>query len=95
MSSQQLTSSEIKKLRQEIKKINTQIIDLIADRVETAEKIGEHKKAQNIPVYQPEQEQAVLNACHKRANEAGLDGQMVEEIFADIIALSRNAQMSE
>jgi len=95
MPSTQLTSSEIDQLRQQIGDINTEIIQLIADRVEVAEKIGEHKKAKNKSIYQPEREKAVLQSCHKQATEVGLDGEAVEKIFAGIIQLSRKAQQDD
>jgi len=92
MSSTQLTSSEIENLRQQIETINTEIIQLIANRVKIAEKIGEHKKMQNKDVYQPDREKEVLQSCHKQATEVGLDGETIESIFAKVIQLSRQAQ---
>ena len=95
MSSTQLTSSEIENLRQQIEAINTEIIQLIANRVKVAEKIGEHKKAQNKDVYQPDREKEVLQSCHKQATEVGLDGETIESIFAKIIQLSRKSQRDD
>jgi len=91
MSSSTNTTS-IKELRQKIEGINAEIIELIADRVTVAQRIGEQKKDQNMSVYQPKREKRVLRLCKKRAETVGLDKDVIEDIFVRIIELSRSRQ---
>jgi chorismate mutase len=90
MSSSNTTS--IKELRQEIEGINAEIIELIANRVEVAQKIGEQKKKKDISVHQPKREKRVLRLCKEQAETVGLDKGAIEDIFDRIIKLSRKRQ---
>jgi chorismate mutase len=85
-------SQNIESLRDEITQINEKIIDLIAKRIETAEKIGELKKQHNQPIHQPDQEAKVLEFCQQKAREKGVDPNGIESVFTAIIAMSRERQ---
>ncbi|MFW5720734.1 MAG: chorismate mutase [Candidatus Dojkabacteria bacterium] len=79
-------------LRQEIDTIDKSIIDQLKHRIAVAKVIGDYKKANNLPVYQPEREKLVIEAKRELAKQAGLDEELVEKLFTEIIKYCRKIQ---
>lgn len=52
---------DIKELRQEIDLIDKQMKVLFFKRMETAYQIGEYKKANNLPIFDPKREEEIIN----------------------------------
>ena len=82
-------------LRQEVERIDRTLIQLIAERVEIARKIGVVKRERALPTLDPAREAAVVRRAGSLAREAGLDDEDVRYIFWHLIGLSRRAQMEE
>jgi chorismate mutase len=82
-------------LRQEVERIDRTLIELIAERVEIARKIGVVKRDRELPTLDPAREAAVVRRAGSLAREAGLDDEDVRYIFWHLIGLSRRAQMEE
>jgi chorismate mutase len=82
-------------LRQEVERIDRTLIQLIAERVEIARKIGVVKRERELPTLDPAREAAVVRRAGSLAREAGLDDEDVRYIFWHLIGLSRRAQMEE
>ena len=80
----------IEELRQEIDRIDREIIRLYGERMETARRIGEYKREHHLPVTDPQREQTVL----KRAGElaGGENAENVQELFRLLMAQSRARQ---
>ena len=53
-------NDELKELRKEIDRIDKQIISLIDERMKISLKVGETKKKNNIPIFDPEREKEVI-----------------------------------
>ncbi|MEK7652029.1 MAG: chorismate mutase [Patescibacteria group bacterium] len=79
-------------LRSKIKKIDLQVLKLIAQRMAVAEQIGRTKAEFRIPIENAEQERAVMNTILVAAEQAALPADDVTEIFLLIISLSKKMQ---
>ncbi len=86
---------ELDTLRVEVERIDRTLIQLIAERVEVARKIGGVKRERGLPTLDPAREAAVVRRAGSLAREAGLDDEDVRYIFWHLIGLSRRAQMEE
>ncbi len=87
--------AELGEIRIEIERIDRALIDLIAQRVRLARKVGAVKRAAGLPTLDPPREAAVVRRSGALAREAGLDDEDVRYIFWHLIGLSRRAQMEE
>lgn len=80
---------EIKYLRDEIDKIDQQILELILKRREIVRKVGETKKITTTPVYVPDRERAIFNKISER-NKIPMES--IVPIFTEIISFCRVAE---
>jgi len=83
---------EIAVLRDEIDRINTEIVGKIAERVDVALKIGEVKSRYGQPVRDPVRERRLKQKVKELARSYELDDIAVERIFSEIIGLCANAE---
>jgi chorismate mutase len=82
---------EISDWRKKIDELDEQIIQLINQRAEAAQAIGELKKTAELPVYEPQREQAVFE--HVRAvNPGPLDDAELLHVYERIIDVMRTLQ---
>ncbi len=82
----------IEQLRAEIDKLNREIVELLAKRMEVAGEIAEYKKRRGLPAHVPEREKAVIENVKSMAKENGLDEKMAEDVFLKIIEHTRNSE---
>jgi chorismate mutase len=87
--------SELARIRDEIEKIDRSLVELIAQRVQLARRIGAVKRTAGLPTLDPPREAAVVRRAGALAREAGLDDEDVRYIFWHLIGLSRRMQMEE
>ena len=85
-------SNELKRSRDRIDRIDTKILDLLAERQAEVEKVMEFKKANNIPVRHPAREEDMISKRRTMGMEKGLDPDYLEELFRTIIRRSRVEQ---
>ena len=82
---------EISDWRKKIDELDEQIVRLINQRAKAAEAIGELKRAVELPIYEPQREQAVLE--HVRAvNPGPLDDAELLHVYERIIDVMRTLQ---
>lgn len=84
-------ADELASLRNEVDRIDTEILTLINRRLRLATKIGNFKDLQKTPVISPEREHAILERL-RSSNTGPLEDQQLRHIFLDIIAASREIQ---
>ncbi len=60
---------DIKELRKNIDRIDSELVDLIKERMETAAKIGEYKKENGLPIYDAMRERELLDKVAGKAGE--------------------------
>ncbi len=60
---------DIKDLRNDIDRIDKELVSLIRERMETAAKIGQYKKENNMPIYDPARERELYEKVGEMAGE--------------------------
>ena len=82
---------ELTKLREGIDIIDQNILRMLNERAELAEKIGIEKKKQNLPITNENREQQVIQKLIK-LNNGPLSDEAIERIFNKIIFCCRTLQ---
>ena len=79
-------------VRAEISKVDTEIIRLIAQRQQLAEKVARIKIANGRPIHDQPQTAKVLEWVFEQAVESRIDPVAVQKIFEMLIAMSEDRQ---
>ena len=82
----------IEDLRKEIDKLDSELVKLLAKRMDLSVQIGREKKAAGTEIHQKTREMAVLDSAKLLANSLGLSESLVTDIYAIIFAESRRIQ---
>lgn len=85
-------TEEMSPLRNEINRLNEEILEKIRERVRVALRIGEVKKRHGMPVVDRAREEAVLNHVESLAADLGLNPEGVRRVFREIIDLCVKAE---
>ena len=86
---------EIGPLRDEINRLNTEIVERLADRVKIAVEIGAVKSRHGRPIEDRNRETRVYYQVRALAEKAGIDPEDVEKVFREIIELCTQAEREE
>lgn len=86
---------DLSRLREEIGRIDREIVTLVAERVRLAREVGKAKRAAGLPTLDPAREAAVVRSAGALAREAGLVDEEMRSLFWHLIGLSRRAQVEE
>ena len=84
-------NDELKELRKEIDRIDKQIISLIDERMKISLKVGETKKKNNIPIFDPEREKEVIAGKIELLENKELSG-LITTMYNDIMYASKQLQ---
>lgn len=87
--------SELDALRKRIGAVDRELIDLIAERLRLAQKIGAVKERLGLPVMDPAREAEVVRRAAAGAREQGVDPELVRNVLWQIIDQARGVQESE
>lgn len=79
----------LKPIRDEIDKIDEQLIELFTKRMECSKKVAEYKLENGMPIFNEERELAVLD---KVAENAGIYGDSARQLYSTVMELSRALQ---
>ena len=82
---------EISDWREKIDELDVQIVRLINQRAEAARAIGELKRAADLPVYEPQREQAVFDRV-RAANPGPWGDADLLHVYERIIDVMRTLQ---
>jgi chorismate mutase len=85
---------ELTRCREEIERVDNQIVSLLSKRVELARQTGALKRNHGLPILDPRREAQVIRRAVANARAAGLAEEPVREIFWHILGLSRRAQQA-
>lgn len=85
---------DLQQLREKIDAIDSQLLDLLNQRMEVVRQVGELKRTQNTIIYRPEREKFILDRLWSN-NEGLLTRKAIEAIFLEIFAVSRNLELPE
>jgi chorismate mutase/prephenate dehydrogenase len=74
-------SSLLTEYRNEIDTLDTQLVELLAARQQLTQKIGVVKRANSLPIYVPEREASLIAKRRLQAKDAGVSGDLVEDVL--------------
>ncbi|WP_349254492.1 chorismate mutase [Natronomonas sp.] len=83
---------ELDELREEIRNIDQEIVERIAQRTYVAESIAAVKREQGLPTTDESQEQAVMDRAGANAEQFDVDANLVKAIFRLLIELNKVEQ---
>ncbi len=84
-------NKKIRKYRQEIDKIDVELVRLLNNRATSATKIGHIKREYKAPVYVPSREEEVISHV-REVNEGPLSHDAIRRLFERIIDESRRLE---
>ncbi|SEV81346.1 chorismate mutase [Natrinema salifodinae] len=79
-------------LREEIRSIDQEIVELIAQRTYVADTIAAVKEEQELPTTDEKQEQQVMERAGENAEQFDVDANLVKAIFRLLIELNKVEQ---
>lgn len=79
-------------IREEINKIDKELVLLLEKRFDVVMKVGEYKKQNNLPILDENREKIVIENCINNLNNKDYSSQ-IEEIYKHIMSLSRQLQI--
>ncbi len=71
----------LKVLRDEIDDIDSKLVKLLVKRLAVTTKVGELKSAEGMPIFAPDREAALIQQRRQQAEEAGLSGDLIEDVL--------------
>ncbi len=84
--------SDMNRLREQLDVIDTQILQLLSQRMKISKDIGAIKQRHNMPIFQPQRWQQVLEHQMETGKEMGLNEQFVKELTEKIHSESLRVQ---
>ena len=75
---------DLESLRAEIDQLDEQLWEIIAQRISTAQEIGEWKRAHGEQVLQPERYQQVLDRCLAQGKQHSLTEALIREVMESL-----------
>jgi len=82
----------LEELREEIRTIDREIVEKIAQRTYVADTIAEVKEEQGLPTTDESQEQAVMDRAGENAERFDVDANLVKATFRLLIELNKVEQ---
>ncbi|MEM5789489.1 MAG: chorismate mutase [Syntrophobacteraceae bacterium] len=82
---------EISKIREEIDRIDSELLGLLNRRMELAAGVGRIKASKGIPLFHPEREEIIFNRL-STMNSGPLEEESLRSIYREILAASRLLQ---
>ncbi|MGM0524767.1 MAG: bifunctional chorismate mutase/prephenate dehydrogenase [Pseudomonadota bacterium] len=86
---------QLEYLRDAIDAVDTQLVELIAQRAQITAQVGEVKRALKQPLYVPAREQQLIEARRQFAEQCGLAPELVEDVLRRIIRESYKTQSTQ
>ena len=83
---------DLQRMREQLDVIDAEILRLLGQRMKISRDIGTIKHEHNMPIFQPQRWQQVLDRQMQAAREAGLDEEFVRELTEKIHGESRRQQ---
>lgn len=81
---------ELKYIREEIDTIDKELVQLFCKRMELAAKVAQYKQENNLPIFVPERERAILQSV---AEAAGPEMEnYTRDLYSTLFELSRSYQ---
>lgn len=88
-----MSEDALEKLRQDISKVNLEILRLLAQRGHLVLQAAELKRRQGMPITDPGREQEMLEEL-AAANRGPYSGEMIAAIYREVFRVSRELMKS-
>jgi chorismate mutase / prephenate dehydrogenase len=85
--------AQLDQLRAQIDSIDSQLVDLLAQRRRVVQAVTEVKQQHDLPTFHPAREENLISTRRAQATEAGLDPDYVEDLFRTVLRHSRVGQL--
>jgi len=85
-------TDELETLRTRLVEIDSELVRLVGERLESVLAIGRYKAERGLPVLDPGQEAKVVRRAAEMARDEGVDEEMVRDIVWRIMAAARDRQ---
>ena len=86
---------EIEALREQINKLNVEIVQKLSERKDVAIRIGEVKKRHGLPIVDKSREKEIYHQIKELASEYKIRPDGAERVFREIIKLFTEAELEE
>jgi chorismate mutase/prephenate dehydrogenase len=90
-----MSDDELDRLRERIGKLDLELVERAAERIELARRVGEVKRRKSQPTVDYAQERVVLERARAAGQERGLDPSVVSDLFAGLIRAAVTAQAED
>lgn len=87
------SGAEVAALRDRIQAVDTSLVELVAERLELARRIGGLKRRRSSATLDPGREAAVIRHAVEVGREHGLPEEPIRELFWTVVGLCRSAQI--
>lgn len=91
---QNTLNADLTALRQQIDQLDSELLEILAKRMNVVMEIGRLKKRHNLPVLQPQRYEALMKSRVDEAAALGLDRDFIASILAALHAESVNRQLN-
>ncbi|WP_108651742.1 bifunctional chorismate mutase/prephenate dehydrogenase [Dongshaea marina] len=78
-------AKQLQKLRESIDAIDSQLVELLAKRLELVGDVGRVKSHHGLPLYVPEREASLLRERREQAKGCGISPDMIEDVWQRLI----------
>ena len=86
---------ELNELRNEINRIDDEILELFLRRMDVAEQVADYKREHSLPIYQPQREREILkNAAEKAGDEMGGYARVLFSMLMELSKSNQNRRIS-
>lgn len=83
-----MKENTLDELREEIRDLDSQLLGLVAKRMDLARKVGHHKKQNKLPIKNYKVEKAIMERAEKAAKELGIYSALARSILSTLIEYS-------
>lgn len=80
--------NDLNKLREEINKIDEQLLDLIAQRIGVVKAVGEYKKERGLPIVDKKREEELLQKLILRGEKYSLDESIIRKVWKNFFEIA-------
>lgn len=87
-----INESSLNGLREQIDALDTQLVDLLAQRLQLTAEVGAIKSQLGQPLYVPSREKALLSARREQAGQCGVNPDLVEDVLRRVMRESYLSQ---
>jgi chorismate mutase len=76
----------LEEIREKIDRLDTKMLEILAERMSLIQPVAEYKKKNNIPRYQPEREKEIMDSRRKIAEKLSINPELVENLTKLVIS---------